>query len=150
MPNLKLIPLSETLSQRELQVLRRLLSEHGIDELPDGDDAHDIDDSLGEDQLTDFMDKLDALDVACDVYLPADFDGLLEVGERTFGSASALLEALEELRDELDIDEDESDLGPDEEVDLEMIDEQLNYAWHVFSRAASACVARGTPLHVMG
>jgi hypothetical protein len=147
MPNLKLIPLSETLSEEELAKLAGQLGDLGI-KLDDADDSHDLDEVLGEDQLTDFMDKLDALDVACDVYLPQEFEGVLEVGERTVGSAPALLEALEELRDELDIDDDSADMA-DDEIDLEMIEEQLSYAWHLFSRAANASVARGIPLHVI-
>lgn len=147
MPELKLLSISDILNDKDLSKLERKLADLGVDELPDSDDS-DFEDTLSDDQLTDFLDKLDAHDVACDIYLPVEFEGPVEIGERSIGSAHALLEALEELRVELDIDE-ETETDPDDELELEMIDEQLSHAWHVFARGASACIARSVPLLII-
>ena len=148
MPELRLFPLQEALEGDALKQVKRALSELGIKHLPENDDTIELDDSLGEDQLTDFLDRLDAHDIACDIYLPLEFEGVFEAGDHTLGSAHTLLEALEELRVELDIDEDEES-DDEDEAELEVIDEQLTQAWHAFARAASACVARGVPFHVI-
>ena len=63
------------------------------------------------------------------------------------GSAYALLDALEELREELDIDEEEEE--DEEDMDMEVIEEQLRVTWRVFLRAANTCVDRQVPLHVI-
>ena len=87
------------------------------------------------------------------IYLPVEFEGRFDIGEQSVGSAFTLLEALEELREELDVDaeddeEDEED-GFGEESSLEMVEQQLNYAWHAFAKAATACANRRLPLHII-
>lgn len=149
MPELRLLPLEETFDAEERSELKAQLAELGVEQLPEADDSVDLDDVLSEEQLTDFSDRLEAHEIACDVYLPVEFEGRIEVNDRSIGSAHALAEALEELRDELDIDEIPAD--PDEDaLDVEMIEEQLVYAWKVFNRATSACISRVMPLHVIG
>jgi len=147
MAELRLFSLAEALGADQIDKLQGKLSELGVGDLPDGDDALDLDDVLSDDQLTDFMDRLEAHEIACDVYLPAEFEGRIVVGDQTFGSAQALAEALEELREELDIDGEDGEA--DEDMELEVIEEQLGYAWRVFTRAASACLDRQMPLHVI-
>ncbi|PIE17362.1 MAG: hypothetical protein CSA65_09145 [Proteobacteria bacterium] len=148
MPELKLIPLADVLSDDEINALSAQLAEVGA-ELPEEDDDYDeLEDALGDDQLTDFLDKLDAHEIACDTYLPAEFEGQLTVADRTFGSAHMLVEALEEIREELDIDA-EDPLDDEDELDLSAIEEQLSHAWNVFARGANACIARSIPLLVI-
>ena len=148
MPELRLLPLSEALRPDQIDLILSKLAELGVDELPEGDDSVDFDDVLSDNQLADFMDRLEAHDIACDIYLPIEFEGLIETDDQSIGSALVLAEALEELRDELDID-DEPDRDEDDELDLEMIEEQLSYAWHAFARATNACIARQIALHVI-
>ncbi|MBK8482274.1 MAG: hypothetical protein IPL40_14085 [Proteobacteria bacterium] len=148
MAELRLLALDEALSDEKLARLRKALEELGVRELPEGDDAADIEEVLSENQLTDFQDRLEAHDIACDVYLPVEFEGRFELGDRSFGSAHALLAALDELRDELDV-EDSGDSDGDEPSDLEMIDEQLGQTWRVFARVVNACIERQVPLHVI-
>ena len=62
-------------------------------------------------------------------------------------NGGARLETLEELKAELDIDEEESD--EDDDTDMEVIEEQLRSTWRVFLRAATTCVDRQLPLHVI-
>lgn len=148
MPELKLIPLTDVMSDADISALTAQLAEVGA-ELPEEDDDFDeLEDALGEDQLTDFLDKLDAHEIACDAYLPVEFEGKLTIGDRTFGSAHMLVEALEEIREELDIDEEDQPVE-DDELDLSAIEEQLSHAWNVFARGANACIARSLPLLVI-
>jgi hypothetical protein len=149
MPELKLIPLDETLNSSQLKKLQRQLAEVGVDDVPTGDDVDaDLEEVLTEDQLTDFMDRLDARDLACDVYLPVEFEGRIEIGDQGIGSVFALLEVLEELREELDIDEEEEE-EEEEDLDLDVIEEQLRSTWRTFLRAANTCVDKQVPLHVL-
>ena len=147
MAELRLIPLEEVFGDDIFKKIMRELGELGVEELPAGDDEADLDESLSEDQLTDFLDRLDAHDLACDLYLPVEFEGVVEVGDQTIGSAYALLDALEELRDELDIENDGGD--DDDEVDMEVIEEQLRFSWQVFLRSANTCIERQVPLHII-
>ena len=152
MAELRLLPLDDVFGSTEIGKLLTRLAEFGIHELPDGDDVIDLDDTLSDEQLTDFLDRLEAHDVACDIYLPVEFEGNVDVGDQSVGSAYTLAEALEELREELDIDAEEleEDVDPDEDgSNIEMMDQQLSAAWHAFARAANACVSRQVPLHVI-
>jgi hypothetical protein len=153
MPELRLIPLEETLTKVQLSALERQLKESGVDQVPLGQDADvDLEEALTEEQLTDFMDRLDARDLACDLYLPVEFDGRIDVGDTGVGSAYTLLEVLEELREELDIDEeeDEDEDEEEEEIDLDdAIEEQLRATWRTFLRAANTCIEKQVPLHVL-
>ncbi len=148
MPQLKLISLSDVLSDDDLVEFNAKLSEIGVT-LPEEDETfEDIEDQLTDDQLTDFVDKLDAHDIACDTYLPAEFEGQITAGDRTIGSTHVLIEVLEDLREELDID-DEIDPDNEDEFNLSAIEEQLNYAWSVFYRGANASIGRSLPLLVI-
>jgi len=149
MPEIRFIPLEEVLSEAQLTRLDGQLKELGVEDLQLSDeDDIDIDDVLSEDQLTDFMDRLDARDLACTIYLPMEFDGRVEIADQSIGSSHALLDVLEELREELDIDEEEGDADEDE-LDLEVIEEQLRYAWHVFLKAASTSIDKQIPFHIL-
>lgn len=147
MAEIRLLPLEEILNNDQRKKLERKLVDLGVEEIPESDESPDFEDALSEEQLTDFMDRLDAHDIACDIYLPVDFEGKVKIGEHHVGSAYMLVEALEEIRDELDIDgEDDED---DEDEILEMVEEQLHDAWRVFNKAATLCVERSVPLHVL-
>ncbi|MCB9557666.1 MAG: hypothetical protein H6707_16270 [Deltaproteobacteria bacterium] len=158
MAELRLLPLDEVLDAKEIVLLSKKLAEQGIDDLPEGEDVIEFDAPLSEEQLDDFMDRLAAHDIACSIYLPLEFDETVDIPNeeaehKSVGSVHRLLEALEELREELDVDsevdEDEEEDEDEEPVDLELVDEQLSYAWRVFARAAVACANRQIPLHVI-
>lgn len=152
MPELRLIPLDELLSPAQLRSLTKQLHELGVEELDLADEAEtEFDEVLSEDQLTDFMDRLDAHDLGCDLYLPVDFEGQIEIGDQSIGSAHALLAALDEIREELGIDQDEDEEGEEEEeeLDLDVIEEQLRSTWRTFHKAASTCVEKQVPLHIL-
>src|SRR5262249_52702411 len=96
MAEIEIGPLSDRLGDDQLDKL-------GAPKLPAADEsaavtvASEVDGSA----LTEFMDRLEAHDVACEIYLPMDFEGRVEVGEYRFGSAVVLVEVLEEMKDEL-------------------------------------------------
>ncbi len=82
------------------------------------------------------------------IYLPLEFDSTISVDDYSIGSVYLLSEALEELRAELDIDED--DIDEDEtDIDMDVIEEQLRYTWRQFLRAANTSIERQVPLHVI-
>ena len=149
MAELKLMPIGDTLAPEDVRNLNRLLKELGAGPAPHTDESLELDEVLSENQLADFFDRLEAHEMACDIYLPLEFEGRLEVGDgQTIGSTHALLEALNEIRDELNIFDD-SELEYYEALYLEIVEEQLTYAWHTFTKAANACIEQHIPLHVM-
>ena len=149
MAELRLLPLEELFNEAQMSTLRQELSEIGVDGLPAANEEDaELNEVLGDDALTDFMDRLEAHDLACAVYLPVEFEGTFSVAETTVGSAHALIEALEELRVELDIDE-EGDADSEDDLDLEVIEEQLRHVWSSFLRAANTCIERQIPLRVV-
>ena len=149
MAELRLMPLDEVLSEKQLRTLERQLNEHGVKDVPIGEDVEvELDAALSDDQLTAFMDRLDAHDLACDIYLPVEFDGRIKLGEQGVGSAYALLDALEEIREELGIEEEEEE-EEEEELDLGAMEEQLHYAWRTFLKAANTCVEKRVPLQIV-
>ena len=151
MPELKLVPLEDLLSEKDREKLLQELRELDVEELPpEQEDAEDIEESLGDDPYTDFLDRLEALDTAANIYVPVEFEGTFDVGDFTIGSTLTLLEALEELREELDLLEEPEDDDEDDELNMDFLGEQLRHAWNVFSRAAASSVARNLPLHLPG
>ncbi|MCA9673136.1 MAG: hypothetical protein KC503_46405 [Myxococcales bacterium] len=150
MANLRLLPLDEILAAAEVGQLMKQIQALGVDEVPEGDEVIELEESISDDAFDDFVDRLEAHEVAADIYLPVEFEGRLELGETRVCSCFALADALEELRDELDIDdEDGPELADDEELEMELVEEQLHHAWKVFARAANACVEHHLSIHVV-
>ena len=147
MAELRLSPLEDLFTEREFDKLLRELKELGVSALPRGDDDLDLEESLTDDQLTDFMDRLEAQDVGCDIYLPLEFDGVVETGEHIVGSAYSLLDVLEEMQDELELDEDA--LDEDDEFGPDVIEEGLRHAWRVFVAGANRSTEQQMPLQVI-
>lgn len=165
MAEIEIGPLADRLADDELAELKKKLEKVGA-LLGDEDDGGkttvaSVDGAV----LLEFLDRLDAYDVACEIYLPMDFEGRVEVGDYRVGSAPALLEVLEEMKDELapeDDDEDEDadaddeddeDEEEDEEDDdysaMKLVEEKLRRLWKVVYDGAQTAVERRLPLHVM-
>jgi hypothetical protein len=148
MAEIEIGPLSDRLSEEELKDLAAALERIGAPMLPQGDDAHssavgDVD----EDVLTEFLDRLEAHDAACEVYLPVEFDGRVEVADLRVGSAVQLLEVLDEIKDDLEIDEDEEDEEEDDNYGA-VLNGQLRECWRYFYAGCNATLERHVPLHV--
>jgi len=105
---------------------------------------------LSEDAVTEFLDRLDAHEVAADIYLPVDFDGVLKVGDYRVASAQALSGALEELCEELGIEEevDEEEEEDDDPSEDHLIATQLKNIWQLMNDACEESIDRLMPLHV--
>ena len=68
--------------------------------------------------MTEFLDRLEAHDIAADIYLPVEFEGRLPVGDFRVASAQTLVDVLEEMKEELAVEEDEEyEDDEDEEED---------------------------------
>ncbi len=151
MAEIELGPLSDRLSEDEIKELAGALEKLGAPGLPRTDDSHassvgDIDDDV----LTEFLDRLEAHDAACEVYLPVEFDGRVEVAELRVGSAMQLLEVLDEIKDDLAIGDDDEEEEPDEDDDDygEVLQTQLRECWRAFYAGCNATLERHLPLHV--
>jgi len=156
MSAIELAPLSDRLDEEDVKTLRRLLEQAGA-KLSDAEDhtTQTFAKRLSEEAMTEFLDRLDAHDVAADIYLPVEFEGQLAVGEYKVASAYALQETLEEMKEELaieddDFDEDEEDEDEDsEEMDEgSVIEAQMRNIWQLVTDACSESIEKSAPLHL--
>jgi hypothetical protein len=157
MAEIELAPLSHRLDDEEMKTLSKLLEEIGAPAIGRTDEhvSHTIAARLSEEALTEFLDRLDAHDLGAEIYLPIEFEGRVAIGEYRVASTQALLDILEEMREELDVDaEDEEDEDEDEEDEDEEEDEgtvieaQLRHIWHLVSDGAVESIEKGLPLHL--
>ena len=150
MAEIELGPLSDRLSDDEIAELAKQMEKLGAPQLPRSDgEASVIADGLDDDALTEFHDRLDVHDLAAEIYLPIEFEGVAEVAGLRVASASVLLDVLEEVKDELDVDEDEDADDEDEDDDeVAGMEAQLKQLWKVFYDAAQAAVEKKMPMHV--
>jgi hypothetical protein len=134
------------------------LVEHAGARLTGLDDhtTHTIAKRLSEDAMTEFLDRLEAHDMAAEIYLPMEFDGRLHVGDYRVASAVTLSETLAEMKEELSIedddyeeDEDEEEEDDDEEVDEgTVIEAQLRNIWQLVFDACSESLEKNVALHL--
>ena len=155
MAEIELAPLSHRLDEDEIKLLGRRLKEVGVTEFGAGDEAsnHTIASRLSEDALTEFLDRLDAHDLGADIYLPIEFEGRVTVGDYRVASAHALVDVLDEMKDELGVDEDDDYEEEEDDDDLDdddgtVIEAQLRHIWQLVSDAASEAIDKGLPLHL--
>ena len=149
MAEIEIGPLSDRLSEEELKELAGALERIGAPMLAGNDDAHassvgDIDDDV----LTEFLDRLEAHDAACEVYLPLEFDGRVEVADMRVGSAVQLLDVLDELKADLEIDAEDDEESEDEDDYGAVLNGQLRECWRFFYAGCHATLERHLPLHV--
>ncbi|MBN2574742.1 MAG: hypothetical protein JXP73_09270 [Deltaproteobacteria bacterium] len=154
MSAIELAPLSDRLDEDEVKSLRKLLEQVGA-KLPHMEEhtTQTFAKRLSEEAMTEFIDRLDAHDVAADIYLPLEFDGPLTVGDFRVASAYALQETLEEMKEELAIEDDDYD-EDDEEDDEEEMDEgsvieaQMRNIWQLVTDACGESIEKNFPLHL--
>jgi hypothetical protein len=170
MASIELGSLSQFLEDAEIKDLAKALKKVGVTDLPKSDDAGGkIGDEMDDDVFADFVDRLDAEDVAADLYLPIEFEGVVKVGTLRVGSAAMLLEVLEEIKDDLDValdddeeddDDDDSEEDEEDEDGLEAEDDDdddealrlkerlLKQCWKFMHGGATASMDRTVPLFV--
>jgi hypothetical protein len=159
MSEIELAPLSETLDDDELRTLQKLVEQAGARLGANEDQTrHKIATRLDEDAMTEFLDRLEAHDMAADIYVPVEFEGRLTVGDYRVASAQLLVDVLEEMKDELDVEEkkeeyEDEELEEDEEEEEEeeestVIEAQLRHIWQLVSDACNESVEKNVPLHL--
>lgn len=153
MAEIELGPLTDRLSDDEINDLRARMERMGAPKLPEVDDKESagVGDGIDDDVLTEFLDRLDGHDAAAEIYLPVEFEGAIEIADLRVGSAPFLLDVLDELKDELiaeDEDEDEEDEDDDDDEDRRIHGRELKRAWKLFFEGATAAVERKLPMHV--
>ena len=158
MAEIELAPLSHRLDDEEMKTLSKLLEEVGAPAPARVDEnvSHTIAARLSEEALTEFLDRLDAHDLGAEIYLPIEFEGRVTVGDYRVASTQALLDVLEEMREELDVDaededdeeEEEDDEDADDEDEGTVIEAQLRHIWHLVSDGAVESIEKGLPLHI--
>ncbi len=152
MAHIDIGPLIERLTEDEITDLKARLDRMGAPKIPDADDGEVVSagDAIDDDVLTEFLDRLDGHDAAAEIYLPIEFEGAVEIGDLRVGSASFLVDVLEELKDELtsEDEDDEDDEDADEDGDERIHGRQLRRAWKLFYDGAQAGIERKLPLHI--
>ena len=157
MAEIELAPLSHRLDEDEVKTLWRLLSEAGATAIEKADEhaSHTIAARLSEEALTEFLDRLDAHDLGAEIYVPVEFEGRVTVGEFRVASSQALLDVLEEMREELNVDTEEEDEEEEEEEDEDededegtVIEAQLRHIWHLVSDGVTESLEKNLPLHL--
>jgi hypothetical protein len=154
MADIEIAPLSDRLSDDEIAELAKQMEKVGAGQLPRSDESHagPVVEGLDDDAVDELLDRLEAHDLAAEIYLPVEFEGTVEVGNVRVASATLLLEILDEVKDELleaeeDEDEDEEeDDDDDEDEDARSLAADLRQAWKGFHDGASASVERKLPL----
>ena len=153
MAEIEIMPLDERLSEEEIVELAAAMEELGAPRLPrsNEDGAMTVTDNLDDDLLAEFVDLLEAHDMACDIYLPVEFEGCVEVSDVRVGSAHALIDVLDEMRDELFADEDddeEEEEDDDEEEEENLREGKLRHLWKLLYTGAKTAIDRHLPIHV--
>jgi hypothetical protein len=154
MSAIELAPLSDRLDEEEIKSLGKLLAQAGA-KLPAMEEhtTQTFAKRLSEEAMTEFIDRLDAHDIAAEIYLPVEFEGPLSVGDLRVASAYALQETLEEMKEELAI-EDEDFEEDDEDEDSEELDEgsvieaQMRNIWQLVTDACVESIEKSFPLHL--
>jgi hypothetical protein len=155
MSAIELAPITDRLDEEEMKNLGRLLEQAGA-KLPKMEEhaTQTFAKRLSEEAMTEFMDRLDAHDVAADIYLPVEFEGPLTVGDYRVGSAQALQEILEEMKEELAIEDDDDSDDEEDEDDGEELDEgsvieaQMRNIWQLVNDACGESIEKNCPLHL--
>jgi len=167
MATLELGTLSEHLENDQIKAVQRALAEAGAPNLSGDDHAETIvlDRDLDDDVLVDFFDRLDA---SADVYLPIDFEEVIDVDGIRVGSAHSLVLVLESLKEdffveeeeeeeaeegeELEYEEDEDEEGGEQfegdDDEVEVKDDRLRHIWHLMHKGAKTSVRKNLCLFV--
>lgn len=152
MAEVEIAPLADRLAEDEIRTLESALKEVGAPHLQLGDESGSktIADGVDEDLASELLDRLDAFDAACEVYLPLEFDAVVKVGDVRYGSLQSLIDALEEMKDDLDIEAEEETEDPaeDDDTDYDYIRAQLKQLWKVLYIGAQTSMDRKLALYV--
>jgi hypothetical protein len=163
MADIEIGTLSDRLGDDEIAQVKKELKKLGGGEMVPGDESvvgtllGDIDNDV----MTEFLDRLEAYDVACDIYLPVEFDGRFEIGELRIGSVVQLSEMLEELKEELEVEDDDAEEEEDDdaadaddedededETDADKLEEKMRDLWKVVWDGAQTALDKRVVLYI--
>jgi hypothetical protein len=168
MADIEIGSLSDRLTDEEVTEVTRALLKAGAPKLPKADEtlaftvAKGVDDHV----VTEFLDRLEASDIGCDIYVPVEFDGTVKAAEVRVGSLHALLDVLEELKEDLmveeeeeeqeeasddddeDYEEDDEEEEDEEDTALALADKRLRRIWKLFYEGAREAIDRHLPMFV--
>lgn len=168
MASIELGPLSQHLDDDEIAVITQALAEADIGlALDEEADPRLLEADVDEDIFADFLDRLDAQGAACDIYVPGDFEDIIEAAGYTVGSSHALMMALDEMRDDLiseeseeaeDDDDDFEEFEDDEDENryvsgnssesVHIQESELRHLWKTLYKGARACARDSVCLFV--
>jgi hypothetical protein len=168
MATIELAPITEHLDADQIRAVKHALAEAGVGALAGDEHAEHtvLDRNVDDDVLKDFMDRLDANDGAADLYLPIDFEDVIEVDGMKIGSVHALELVLDSLKEDFfvddadDDDDDDEDAGGDEDEDEdddeieddddddEVKDVRLQHIWKLLSKGVKAATKKSVCLFV--
>jgi hypothetical protein len=169
MATLELGTLSDHLENDQIKAVTRALAESGAPALSVDDHAETLvlDRDLDDDVLVDFFDRLDANDASADIYLPVDFEEVIDVDGMRVGSAHSLILVLESLKEDFFVEEDDEEEEEEEEVEydeeedeeggelfendddeVEVKDDRLRHIWRVMHKGAKTSVRKNLCLFV--
>jgi hypothetical protein len=152
MAEIELAPVTDRLDEDEVKILEAQLDRASVHYNVTGDHpSQTVAARLSEEAMTEFLDRLDAHDVGADIYLPVEFDVTVTAGDYRVASAHALASALEELKEELDVEDEDSidDEDEDDSVDeSHLIMAQLKHIWRLLTDATEESIDRKVPLHI--
>lgn len=164
---IELATLPDHLESEQVDTVMKALVEEASEEvdLATDEDGRIIEANIDDDVFVDFRDRLEANDLDAEVYVPIEFEDVVEVGGMRVGSTYALQLVLDSLREdffvedpdedgdtEMDdadddfergVEEDASDDGLYEGEDggIEMKDEQLRHVWRAMHSAAKESIS---------
>src|SRR5260370_26983863 len=154
MAEIEIGPLTDRLSDEEITDLASEMEKLGAPPLPHADDtaAAAVGGGLEDSVLGEFLDLLEVHDVAAEIYLPVEFEGSVEVAHLRVASAPVLLEVLDEIKDELEIDDDDDadveELDDEADADRRLLEAQLRQVWKLVYSGAQVAMEGHLPLHV--
>ncbi|ACY15656.1 hypothetical protein [Haliangium ochraceum] len=160
MASIEIGPLSHYLDDDELVAVTNALEDADVSvDIDDEADTRLMEGDIDEDIFADFLDRLDAQGAACDIYVPGDFEEVIEASGYSVGSAHALMLALDELRDDLasddgdadddddeggddfeEFDSDEDDFGGGGSSSVHIQESELRHLWKSLYKGARAAV----------
>ncbi|MBN2723385.1 MAG: hypothetical protein JXR95_04875 [Deltaproteobacteria bacterium] len=148
----KISPLTDVLKEEDIENLQNEMGKLGAALVEQDDDLDQgIETEIEDEILVEFMDSLDEEHAGADIYVPGLFTEMLSAGDFRVTSLQNLIDALENLQDELGIEDPES---PEDEEEEEIIDDEdediiddfggtrapLKKLWYEFYRAANDAI----------
>lgn len=172
---IELATLPDHLESEQIEAMMEALAEEASEEvdLATDEDGRIIESNIDDDVFVDFRDRLEANDLDAEVYVPVEFEDVVEVGGVRVGSTYALQLVLDSLREdffvedladddtEMDDGDDDFERGEEEEPGndglyegedgvIEMKDEQLRHVWRAMHTAAKESLDSNLSVFLLG